>query len=364
MMTLQIIWFLLVAIIITGYALLGGYDMGVGSLYLFTRSAKERRQMLSAIGPYWDANQVWLVTAGGGIFAAFPFVFATVFSGFYLAMILVLFGLIIRTVSIEFRYQLNSPTWNKVWDLCFGVGSILTSILLGVAIGNILRGIPLDAQSNFAGSFFSLLNPYALLMGLLTLALFTWHGANFLTISSEDSLKQTAAAWSRKVWAVLFALVIVVSIWSFIASPHLLANYKNMPVLYLLPLLAFSGLVLYPWLAKRSPSCGPLAASVLTTLGIVGSAAASLFPRLVPDLNTVSQFNPAFWGNYNLVHLSKSLTAFNASSSELTLTVMLIVAGIGVPIVLLYTIFVYSKMTKAKNRLSSDMSYDKPMMNR
>ena len=342
--TLQVIWFILVGVVIAGYGILGGYDMGVGSLYLANRSEKERFLMLRSIGPYWDANQVWLVTAGGGLFAAFPFVFATVFSGFYLAMILVLFGLIIRTVSIEFRHQLNSPTWIKVWDACFGIGSILPSILLGVAVGNILRGIPLDAQTNYAGSFFGLLSPYALLMGVLSLALFTWHGSNYLIAASDAPLKDTARDWGKKCWVAVLALMVVLTAWTFVESPHLVANFNNLPVLYLLPVIAFAGILSYPLLAAKMPCFGPLLSSVVAILGMVGTAGASLFPRLVPDLTNAGQYNPAFFGDFTSAHLISSLTIMNASNSQFTLTVMFIVAAVGVPTVLLYTIYVYSKM--------------------
>ena len=350
-LVLQIIWFILAGVVIAGYAILGGYDMGVGSLYLTNRSEHERFQMLRSIGPYWGANQIWLVTAGGGLFAAFPFVFATVFSGFYLAMVLVLFGLILRIVAIEFRHQVDTPTWTKVWDICFGVGSLLPSILLGVAIGNILRGIPLNMESNYAGSFFGLLSPYALLMGCLSLALFCWHGANYLLLvsDSESSLKTTASNWSKKAWIAVAVLMIVLTIITFVQSPHLTANFSVLPLLYVLPVVAFAGILLYPLLASKMPRFGPIAASVITILGMVGTIGASLFPRLVPNLNTVGQYNPAFLGDFTSLHLQSSLTLLNASSSQFTLTVMFIVAAIGVPTVLLYTIFIYMKMGVSKD---------------
>jgi len=347
-LTLQIIWFILVGVVIAGYALLSGYDMGVGATYLFERSEKKRFQMMRAIGPYWGGNQIWLVTAGGGLFAAFPFVFATVFSGFYLAMILVLVGLILRVTAIEFRHQMDTPGWNKIWDACFGVGSILVTILLGVATGNILRGIPLDAQTNYAGSFFGLLSPYALLMGVLSLALFSWHGANFLLASGDDSLKKNAARWSKNAWIAVAALMVVLTVWTFIESPHLTVNFKNMPLLYLAPLVAFAGIALYPVLSSKMPSCGAIGASALTILGMVGTAGASLFPRLVPNLTSAGQYNPVAFADFAPQHLADSLTILNASSSQFTLTVMLIVAALGVPTVLLYTTYVYVKMGKSK----------------
>lgn len=346
-LALQVIWFILVGVVIAGYALLGGYDMGVGAAYLFDRSEKDRFQMMRTIGPYWGANQIWLVTAGGGLFAAFPFVFATVFSGFYLAMVLVLVGLIIRTIGVEFRHQMDTPTWNKVWDAGFGIGSILVSILLGVATGNVLRGIPLDVDTNYAGSFFGLLSPYAVLMGVLSLALFAWHGANYLIATSDSPLKNKASGWSKNAWMAVAALMVILTGWTFAASPHLTVNFKNMPLLYVAPLVAFAGIALYPVLKTKMPCCGAIASSALAILGMVGTAGASLFPRLVPNLNSVGEYNPTAFADFTSSHLADSLTIMNASSSQFTLTVMFIVAAIGVPTVLLYTIYVYVKMGKS-----------------
>ena len=346
LLTLQVIWFILVGVVIAGYALLGGYDLGVGSIYLFERSQRDRYQMMRVVGPYWGANQIWLVTAGGGLFAAFPFVFATVFSGFYLAMILVLVGLILRTIALEFRHQVDSRSWNDAWDVCFGVGSILVSILLGVASGNILRGIPLDAQTNYAGSFFGLLSPYALTMGLLSLALFIWHGANFLIATNDGALKSAAGKWSKRAWKAVAVLFILLTAWTFIESPHLTVNFNNLPLLYVLPVVVVAGLALYPVLSSKMPSWGPLTASVLTILGMVGTWGASMFPRLVPNLTSAGQYSSAYFADFSPAHLQDSLTILNASNSQLTLTVMFIVAAVGVPLVLLYTIFVYVKMGK------------------
>ncbi|MDR1160573.1 MAG: cytochrome d ubiquinol oxidase subunit II [Syntrophomonadaceae bacterium] len=345
-MVLQIIWYLLVGVIISGYAILGGYDMGVGCLYLFNKDKKERAGMIKAIGPFWDANQVWLILAGGAIFAAFPFVFATVFSGFYLAMILVLVGLILRTVSIEFRAQLDTPGWAKIWDLAFGVGSFIPSILLGVAIGNIMRGIPLDAQTNYAGSFWGLLNPYSLLMGIFSLGLFIMQGSGFLMITRPLMIKKIQK-WAKNAWVCSIALFAILSVITLMVYPHLAVNLLAMPVLFIFPLLAFLGLAFYPQSLKSKGKWRPVITSSVTLLGLVGLVGASLFPRLVPNFNTVDQFTSAFAGSASSVHLQNSLTAFNASSSPLTLTVMLIVAGIGVPVMLLYTIYVYSALSKS-----------------
>jgi len=175
---LQVAWYFLIGLFLLVYAILDGFDLGVGFWYLFAKKEDHRRLLLNAIGPVWDGNEVWLLTGGAAIFAAFPQIYATVFSGFYLALMLVIFGLIFRAVSIEFRDKGESPGWRNFWGAAFGIGSILAALLFGVAVGNILRGLPLDEHGNFTGTFFTLLNPYALLIGLLGFVMFATHGAS------------------------------------------------------------------------------------------------------------------------------------------------------------------------------------------
>ena len=189
-MDLNIIWFLLIAVLLIGYAILDGFDLGVGVLHLFTKDENERRININSIAPVWDGNEVWLLTAGGALFAAFPIVYATVFSGFYLAFMLLLFALIFRAVSMEFRGKVDSPKWRSVWDWAFGLGSLLPALLYGVAIGNILRGIPINSEGYFTGNFFSLLNPYSILVGLLSLVLFTMHGSIYLSMKSAGAHRE------------------------------------------------------------------------------------------------------------------------------------------------------------------------------
>lgn len=325
--TLQIIWFLLVGGLLTGYALLDGFDLGVGNLHLLTKTNDERQRMFFLIGPFWGSNQVWLVTGGGALFAAFPMAYATAFSGFYLALMLLLFALVFRAVSIEFRYLLNTPRWVKTWDLGFSLGSILPSILFGVAVGNILRGIPLDAGYSFTGTFFDLLNPYALTVGLLSLTMFTMHGAAFIIARTDGSLNARAYLWARNLWLIYVPLFVLVTLWSYIATPRLFANFLNQPMLFAIPLLAVAGMVYYPLALIRGKKIQPFLASVANILGLLATGAVSLFPYLVPA-------NPS---------LSNSLTIYNGSSSQLTLTVMLILALIGMPLVIGYTFYIYKK---------------------
>lgn len=327
---LQITWFFLVGILILGYALLDGFDLGVGNLHLFNRSAKEREEMIYSIGPFWDSNQVWLLTGGGALFAAFPMVYATVFSGFYLAFMLLLLALIFRGVSIEFHHQLNNSRWKNFWDWGFGLSSILASILFGVAIGNILRGIPLDAQFNYTGSFLDLLNPYALVMGLLSLAMFTMHGAAFLYGRGTSELAGKSRRWARKAWAVYLLLFVVGTVWSYLATPRLFINYFEFPLLFVAPAITLAALLYFPKTFKANSPWAPFLTSALSIVGIIATIGGGLFPYLVPA-------SPDLLG---------SLTIYNSSSSRFTLTVMLILAVIGMPLVIFYNFYIYKKFLK------------------
>jgi cytochrome d ubiquinol oxidase subunit II len=192
---LQVAWFVLIFVLLTGYALLDGFDLGVGFWNIFAKDKKEKQMMLDTIGPFWDGNEVWLLTGGGAIFAAFPPVYATTFSAFYLAMILVVFSLIFRALSIEFRDKIESDSWYKIWDCCFTIGSALAAILFGVAVGNIIKGLPLDSNGNYIGWFFDHLRFYPILIGLTTLAMFVFHGATYLKMKLGDEMGAKLTGW-------------------------------------------------------------------------------------------------------------------------------------------------------------------------
>lgn len=325
MTDLQTTWFFLITVLLIGYSILDGFDLGVGFWYLFTRKDEHRRVLLRAIGPVWDGNEVWLLTGGGALFAAFPHVYATVFSGFYLALMLVLAGLIFRAVAIEFRNQEESPGWRKSWDVAFGVGSIIPALLLGVAFGNILRGLPLDDAMNFTGSFFTLLNPYALLIGLVGLSFFATHGALYTVLKADGELAETAAVWARKTSGVYLVLAVVGAIASAAFFPHLRANHAASPALWVVPVVALAAVVLVGVFARKGEYTRAFVASSVSIAGLMLASAVALFPNLVPGLGAPEL----------------SLTVFNASSSALTLKTMLILAIIGVPIVLAYTWWIY-----------------------
>ncbi|MFH1434870.1 MAG: cytochrome d ubiquinol oxidase subunit II [Pseudomonadota bacterium] len=325
MTALQVTWFFLVGILLTGYAVLDGFDLGVGFWHLFTKRDEDRRILLGAIGPVWDGNEVWLLTGGGAIFAAFPPVYASVFSGFYLALMLVLFALIFRAVSIEVRSKEESPAWRRSWDIAFSAGSVIAALLFGVAMGNLLRGIPLDANGNYTGTFFGLLSPYALLIGITGLAMIATHGAVFIMMKTGDELQARAGRWAQASWVAFLVLVLVSAPATYFTAPQRFAGFSSHPVLWLVPAVALGAIVVTGVFIRKRDGVRAFAASALSIAGLMGIFAASVFPALVPGSDGSAV----------------SLTITNASSSQRTLTIMLVMALIGMPIVIGYTIWIY-----------------------
>lgn len=338
-MELQVIWFFLWGLLWAIYFITDGFDLGIGALYPFLGKAEaDKRVMINAMGPLWDGNQVWLLTAGGVTFAAFPLVYATMFSSLYSALMLILFALIIRGVSFEFRHKGIEPSWTRIWDTCIFVGSIAPAILFGVAFANIFKGIPFDKEGIYHGTLLTLLNPYGLIGGVLFLMLFLQHGSLWLSIRSEGELHDRAARAAGNIWPVLLVVAVVFLVATKFFTP-LYDNYLANPVLFLVVLLAVAGLLgIRLFLTKKQYVKAWIASAVTivscTFFGVIG-----LFPNLYP-----SSMDPAF-----------SLTAFNASSSALTLKIMLFVVLLFVPLVLAYQVWAYSLFTD-KIR-SKDMVY-------
>jgi cytochrome bd ubiquinol oxidase subunit II len=322
---LNTIWFILVGVLFAGYAILDGFDLGIGALHLFTKKDEERRVMLNAIGPVWDGNEVWLVTGGGALFAAFPDVYATVFSGFYLAFVLLLFALIFRAVAIEFRSKQPMHWWRQMWDIGFAAGSIVSALLIGVAMGNIAQGIPIDANGEFAGTFLGLLTPYPILLGVTTVALFMMHGAIYGLMKTEGELHDKLRRWAMN--AIIFFVICaaITTMVTLLYVPHMAARVKDHPWLFSIAVANMLAIANIPrefyhgrdWYAFLS-SC----ATMLTMMALFGI---DQYPYMV-----FSQPNP-----------ENSLTIINAASSQKTLGIMLIIAGIGVPVVLAYTTCIY-----------------------
>jgi cytochrome d ubiquinol oxidase subunit II len=324
-MTLNIIWFLLIGILIIVYAVLDGFDFGAGVLYLFIKDENEKRIYMNSIGPVWDGNEVWLLAGGGSIFAAFPYVYATVFSGFYIALFLLLLALVFRAISFEFRNKVGSTSWKKIWDRAFGLGSLLPAVLFGVAFGNILKGIPVDASKNFTGNFLTLLNPYSVLIGILSLVMFTMHGAIYLSNKTGEKLKERNIKYAFRLWIVFIILYILCSALTIIFIPYLFKGLINNPLFWIIIAVLIISIIGIPVTLKKNSNRSAFIFSSLTIASVIGLSALSMFPNLV-----YSSLNPVY-----------SLTINNASSTQRTLFTMLIIALIGMPFVAIYTIYIY-----------------------
>ncbi|HEX2715856.1 MAG TPA: cytochrome d ubiquinol oxidase subunit II [Candidatus Acidoferrales bacterium] len=320
------VWFWVLGGMLTAYAVLDGYDLGVGALHLWlARTNTERRIALNAIGPVWNGNEVWLIAAGGMMVVSFPRVYASGFSGFYLALMIVLWLLIARGVSIELRGQVDHPLWRSLWDTGFWFGSALLALLLGVALGNILRGLPIGADGYFQGTFALLLNPYSLLTGALSFVVLVWHGANYLRMKTEGGLQQRAQDWSSRAWWAVAALVVITSVATFGVRPTLTANFHAYPWAWTFPLLAAAGLASSYLCRRRDRDRGAFRSSTLAIVGLMGSAAATVYPNLL-----TSTLDPAY-----------SLTIYNAASSPLALRSSLIANLVGMFGVAVYSIYVH-----------------------
>lgn len=317
-MDLNTLWFILIGVLFTGFFVLEGFDYGVGILMPFLgKKDEERRQIINTIGPFWDANEVWLLTAGGAMFAAFPHWYATLFSGFYLALFLMLAALIVRGVAFEFRSKDKNPRWRGLWDWCIFIGSFVPALLWGVAMSNIVRGVPIDAQMQYVGGFFNLLNPYALLGGVAGLAVFTLHGAIFLSLRTDGEIRARVTALANRLWPVVLVIGAATVIASYFATDIFQRLGVNPGISAIGAGAAF---LAGGWFLRQGRVGWAFAMTALTIALTVVTTFRGLFPRVM-----VSSLNPDW-----------SLTVTNAASTPYTLTVMSIVALIFVPIVLVY----------------------------
>lgn len=322
-MDLNTLWFVLVAVLFVGFFFFEGFDFGVGILLPFIgKDDKSRRVIINTIGPHWDGNEVWLLTAGGAIFAAFPNWYATMFSGFYLALFLLVASLVVRAVAFEYRSKSENPKWRNTWDWAIFTGSFVSALLWGVALANLVRGVPIDASMTYTGGFFNLLNPFALVGGLASLAMFTLHGSVFLTLKTTDDLHTEVKTTAQKLWMPTVIIMLVFVIYTYMATDIFVSlgiNPGTVPILSLLALLSVGYLV-------KTGKEG--LAFTMTSLTIV-FATITIFMALFPNV-MISSTNTAW-----------NLTIYNASSSPYTLKVMSIVAAIFVPIVLVYQVWSY-----------------------
>lgn len=324
----QILWYFLIFVLIAGYFVLDGFDLGAGVLYpLIAKTESEKSVIRRSIGPVWDGNEVWLLTAGGALFAAFAPAYATTFSGFYLAVMLVLFGLIIRAVSLEFRA--HDPAWARVWDICFFVGSLLPALLLGVAVGNIYAGIPMDAAGNYSGiPLLGLITPFTLLTGILGLAMFLSAGASWIALKAPLGSELRARAIKLRTPLQLAAIVLLAltTVYALVGiNPEMVAGLGALRVVFALLTVAALGVALF-FGVKKDCDLVAFVAQSAAAVTLVGLLATSMFPNLV--VASVSSVGPA-------------ITLMSAASSELSLMWMTIFAVIGVPIVLVYHVIIY-----------------------
>ena len=332
-MDLNTVWFILIAVLFTGFFFLEGFDYGVGMLLPFLgKDDLERRTIINTIGPVWDGNEVWMITAGGALFASFPQVYATLFSGFYLVLILMLVALILRGVSFEFRGKHQSKGWRPFWDWAIFIGSLLPALLWGVTVGNLMRGFAIRQDMNYYGGLLPLLNPYALLGGLVFVALFLMHGANFLGLKAPEEIAGRARRVAFVGWIVATVLTVAFVVWTFFATDLLTKPGLNglVPVV-----LAAVALLVTGWLVRVGKGGWAFVTGALTIVFATAMVFAGLYPRIL-----ISTLDPAW-----------SLTITNAASSHYTLKVMTIVAAIFVPIVLAYqgwNYWIFRKRVEAK----------------
>ena len=326
---LNTVWFILVGVLFTGYAVLDGFDLGIGALHLFTKDDAERRTLLNAIGPVWDGNEVWLVTGGGALFAAFPHAYATAFSGFYLAMMLVLFALIFRAVSIEFRA--HDEYRAGIWEKAFFAGSALAALLFGVALGNVVYGVPLDNKMEFTGSFFTLLRPVPLLFGITGLAAIALQGASYAVMKTEGELQER----SFRAVSILMRVNLVTAIVYFLVLAFTFHRLASNWLFYVAILWTLLWLAEILFSIKKKHDSAPFWESSFSFIGLWLAVAAVHFPNLIKASN-----------DQNL-----SITIFNSSTGLQTLKLMSVIAIIGMPVVIGYTIFVY-RIFKGKTKSS------------
>jgi cytochrome bd ubiquinol oxidase subunit II len=322
---LNIVWFILVGLLLTGYAILDGFDLGVGALHLLSKTDDERRLMLNSIGPVWDGNEVWLVTGGGALFAAFPEVYATVFSGFYLAFMLLLVMLIFRAVAIEFRSKQPMPWWRQWWDINFSISSVTASFLLGVALGNVGQGIPLNAGHEFVGNIVGLLNPYAVLVGITTVATFAMHATIYVVLKTEGTLQERARGWMLYTLPLFVIFYVLTTMVTLLYVPQLTDRIRSQPLFFIVAIANMLTVANIPREIYHGRNFNAFVSSCLTIALMMGLFGLGVFPYLLPS-------NPNW--QYGL-HI------YNAASSQKTLGIMLFIALLSIPLVLSYTASIY-----------------------
>ncbi|HEU4554805.1 MAG TPA: cytochrome d ubiquinol oxidase subunit II [Chitinophaga sp.] len=332
-------WFLVIGGLITGYGVLDGFDLGAGALHLFFNKEESRRTALNAIGPVWDGNEVWLVIAGGALFAGFPLVYGVMLSTFYIPFMLFLVALIFRAISIEFRSKEPWPWWRKMWDFSYMASSTFITLLLGLILGNLIQGIPMNEKHEFTGSLLTFLNPYAILIAVTTLSLFMLHGAIYLTMKTENRLYAKLTVLVNNCSKFFILCFILTSMATLIYIPHMTQQFKHYPLLFVLPLGAVLGVLNLKRNIDSRKYFTAFIFSSLTTATLLILFAIGLFPNII-----ISSANPAW-----------SISIYKAAASAASLKIMLLIAAIGTPLVAAYTVFVFWTF-RGKVKLN-EMSY-------
>ncbi len=309
----------------SGYVILDGFDLGAGALHLFFKKDLSRRIALNAVGPVWDGNEVWLVIGGGTLFAGFPVLYGTLLSAMYLPFMLFLLFIILRSVAIEFRSKEPMAWWRSLWDVTYSVSSSMLAVCLGIVLGNVLQGMPLDANYEYTGNWLSFFNFYAILTGLTTLALMALHGGIYLTLKTEGKLFEKVEGLLKYAVVAFVVLFMVLSIYTLIYYPHLSDKFKNTPIFFVAPLLAVLSIANIPRLISKRKFLPAFAFSSLTFALLLIIVAIEVYPQLIYATNDVNH----------------SITIYNAASSDKSLGIMLTIAAIGLPLIAGYTFFVY-----------------------
>ena len=324
-MDLNLLWFILLGVLLAGYAILDGFDLGVGIMHLGAKNDRDRRVFMNSIGPLWDGNEVWLVTFGGALFAAYPHAYATAFSAYYLAFMLLLFALIFRAVSMEFRGKRDSKAWRSFFDVAFFMASGLATLLFGVAVGNSMIGIPVGADHEYTGGFFNLLSPFPLLVGLFTVSMFAMHGSIFLYLKTEGDLQKQVHGWMWRTFFVFLVLFLATTAYAVIAVPAATHNFTEFRLAWVVVGLNVLAIANIPRAIHHGRPLYAFITSCCTIAAFVFLFMLALYPNLI-----VSSTDPAY-----------SLTIHNAASSQKTLKIMAIIALVGMPFVLTYTAIIY-----------------------
>lgn len=324
--SLEFIWFSVFVVLVIGYAILDGFDMGVGMLHLFSKKDEERRVMLNAIGPIWDGNEVWLVTAGGALFAGFPDVYATLFSAFYTPFMALLCALIFRAVAIEFRSKQPMIWWRKTWDVLFSLASYAMALILGVFLGNLIRGIQLDAHKEFTGDLASLFHPYALLVGLMTLSLLMMHGAIFILMKTEGELHDKLRARVNPCIIFFIMCYSITTVATLIYMPHMVKTIQDRPFFFIVAMINMFAIANIPREISKGCDGRAFLSSCLNIICLMALFGIGTYPYVVRAINDPENL---------------SLSIYNSASSLKTLEILILIAAIGVPLVISYTTAIY-----------------------